>query len=96
VKYQTFAYSASQRSGIAVYIHGLYHQSTATGLIVASGRTAYLQRNLGGAWQTVLGRTVPANGRITVGFIQLRTYSYRWIVIEAPAAWGASSAITTR
>jgi hypothetical protein len=96
VKYQTFAYSASQRSGVAVYIHGLFHQSTAAGLSVASGRTVYLQRNLGGAWQGVLGRTIPANGRITVGFVQSRTYAYRWIVTESVASWGAASATTTR
>jgi hypothetical protein len=96
VKYATWTYSASSRSGHAVYINGLIHQWSSEDLASGTGRKSYLQRYLHGTWQTMLSRTSDAQGKFTVGFIQNTVYQYRWTTTETGNAWGTTSASTVR
>src|SRR5450631_13899 len=96
VKYATWAYLASSRSGSAVHIKGLinnYSKSQA-GLVRGTGRSVYLQRYSGRVWRTILSRTANSTGQFTVAFIQPRKYHYRLIVTETSTAWSARSATT--
>jgi serine protease len=95
-KYATWAYVASTRSGTAVYINGLIHQATRTGVTNAPGRAVFLQRYIGGAWQNMVVRTTNSVGRISIGFIQPTVYQYRLVVTAASTAWGAQSGSTFR
>ena len=90
------AYIASSRKASAVYINGLIKQRDAHGAIRSPGRTAYLQRQLGSGWQTMLLRQANAMGELTVGFIQTRVYRYRLVVVASPSGLPTVSAVTTR
>ena len=96
VKFASWTYSASSRSGHAVYINGLDHQWAANGLTQGAGRKNYLQRYVHGTWQTILSKTADAHGKFTVGFIQSAVYQYRWITFQTGITWGAASASTFR
>ncbi len=98
-KYLSYAYAAASRKGSAVYINGLVKQGSATGTVRSPKRTVYLQRNLHGAWQTMLLRVTDWYGVFTVGFISVPNYQYRFVVTASGNAWGTTSggvATTTR
>jgi len=94
-KYVSFAYIAASRQGSAVYINGLVKQDYSTGVIPSHGRTIYLQRNLNGAWQTMLSRVTNWYGRFTVGFISVPNHQYRYVVIASGSAWGTTSGMAS-
>ena len=94
-KYATLVYSASSRSGSAVYVNGLVHQWSVHGSINPNGISVWLQRYIGGGWQTMLARTA-ATGHVSVGFVQTTVYQYRWVVLETATAWSGTSAVTIR
>jgi len=98
VKYATWAYLASSRSGRAVYLNALIknYSNSPSGMARGAGRAVSLQRYIHGAWQTILVRTTSSTGRLTVGLVQPRAYSYRLVVAETKTAWGAQSATTVR
>ncbi len=94
-KYSTYAYVAASRQGSAVYVNGLVKQDYSTGLIRSHGRTIYLQRNINGTWQTMLSRVTDWYGNFTVGFVEVGTYQYRYVVTESGSAWGTTSGAAT-
>jgi hypothetical protein len=94
-KYVSYAYIAASRQGSAVYINGLVKQDYSTGIIRSPRRTIYLQRNLNGAWQTMLSRVTSWDGRFTVGFISVVAYQYRYVVTASGSAWGTTSGVAT-
>jgi len=95
VKYATWAYVASSRSGRAVHINALISNSP-SGMARGAGRPVSVQRYIHGAWQMILVRTTSSTGQFTVGFVQPRAYSYRLVAAETKTAWGALSATTVR
>jgi hypothetical protein len=94
-KYRSYAYIAATRHGSAVYINGLVKQDYSSGLIRSHARTIYLQRNLNGAWQTMLSRVTDWQGKFTVGFVSIVSYQYRYLVTESGSAWGTTSGHAT-
>jgi PKD repeat protein len=94
-KYLTQDYIASSRVGTAVYLNGLVHRYSSSGMTSPSGVTVYLQRYLNGSWQTLLSR-VTSSGRVTVGFIQPNVMQYRWVTLGTATILGANSVATTR
>jgi hypothetical protein len=98
VKYATWAYVASSRSGRAVHINALIknYSNSPSGMARGAGRPVSVQRYIHGAWQTILVRTTSSTGQFTVGFVQPRAYSYRLVAAETKTAWGALSATTVR
>ena len=94
VKYRTWAYVASSRSGSAVFINGIITRNSSAGVVRSAGRSVYLQRHVGAIWQTMGSRTSNLAGRISVGFIQPRAYQYRLLVAGNGTALGATSAVT--
>ena len=52
----SFAYISTARQGAAVYANALIKQNSPSRVVRSANRTAYLQRNLDGHWQTVLSR----------------------------------------
>ena len=95
VKYTTLLYASSSRSGAAVYVNGLMHRWSSSGLSDPSGAVMYLQRFINGGWQNMLARTT-AGGHVTVGFVQRAVYQYRWVSTETSTAWSGRSASTVR
>ena len=87
----SFAYISTARQGAAVYANALIKQNSPAGLIRSANRTAYLQRNLDGHWQTVLSRVTNASGTFAVGFISTANYQYRYVVLPSAGALGATS-----
>lgn len=96
IKYASYAYAASTRSGSAVYVNGLFKEYTPDGLQRASGRTVYLQRYINGGWQTMLSRIAKADGSVAVGFIQTSVYQYRWTEADDAYTFGTTSGSTYR
>jgi hypothetical protein len=98
VKYATWAYVASSRSGRAVHINALIknYSNSPSGMARGAGRSVSVQRYIHGAWQTILVRTTNSTGQFTVGFVQPRAYSYRLVAAETKTAWSARSATTVR
>lgn len=90
------AYIASSRKGSAVYVNGLIKQRDPSGAIRSPGRTAYLQRQLGSGWQTMLSRPGDAMGQLAVGFVQNQVYRYRWVVAASPSGQPTVSPVSTR
>ena len=88
----TFAYISTARQGAAVYANALIKQNSPAGVVRSANRTAYLQRNLDGNWQTVLSRVTNASGMFAVGFISTANYQYRYVVLPSAGALGATSA----
>jgi hypothetical protein len=88
----SFAYISTARQGAAVYANALIKQNSPTGVVRSANRTAYLQRNLDGHWQTVLSRVTNASGTFAVGFISTANYQYRYVVMPSAGALGATSA----
>lgn len=78
VKYATWTYVASSRSGRAVYINALVHQWSSNDMASGSARPVYLQRYIGGGWQNIAVRTTKSGGNFTIGFIQARCTSIGW------------------
>jgi hypothetical protein len=87
----SFAYISTARQGAAVYANALIKQNSPAGLIRSANRTAYLQRNLDGHWQTVLSRVTKSDGTFAVGFISVANYQYRYVVVPSAGALGATS-----
>jgi len=96
VKYATWPYVSSSRSGRAVYINVLIHQWTRNDMASPGGRTVFLQRYLNGTWQNLVVRNTNSVGKITFGFVQTRVYQYRVRTTETSAAWGGYSGSTFR
>lgn len=96
LKYTTWAYVASSRSGSAVYVNALVKNDSTNGIVRSAGRSVYLQRYLNGAWQTMLMRTTNSTGQFTVGFIQPKVFQYRLIVTATNSAYGGRSGSTFR
>jgi hypothetical protein len=92
--YSSFAYISSSRQGSAVYVNGLVKQNSPTGLIRSAHRTAYLQRDVGDGWQTMLSRVTDSQGTFTVGFISVANYHYRFVVTPSGTALGTTSGLT--
>jgi hypothetical protein len=87
-KATTYAYIGSTRTGTSVYIGGLVHETGVSPV----GRLAYLQRNLSGSWQNMVGRNVDSTGRMSVTFTQPYDLAYRWVLPETTTGLGATSA----
>lgn len=87
----SFAYISTARQGAAVYANALIKQNSSTGVVRSANRTAYLQRNLDGHWQTVLSRVTNSSGTFAVGFISTANYQYRYVVLPSASALGATS-----
>jgi putative pyrroloquinoline-quinone binding quinoprotein len=99
VKFASYAYLATSRSGSAVYVNGLiknYAGGARPGLVRGAGRVVYLQRYLPSGWQTMLSRTATSTGQISVGFIATARLQYRLVVAETGAAWNATSVASFR
>jgi hypothetical protein len=96
IKYATWTYTASSRSGSAVYINGLVHQWASYGMTSPGGRQVYVQRYTGGAWQNIAVRTTNSTGSMTIGFVQTKVYQYRLVTKESTTAWSGTSASTFR
>ena len=99
VKFASYAYIATSRSGSAVYVNGLiknYAGGARPGLVRGAGRVVYLQRYLPSGWQTMLSRTATSTGQISVGFIATTRLQYRLVVSETSAAWHAISVSSLR
>jgi len=96
LKYTTWAYVASSRSGSAVYVNALVKSDSMNGLVRSAGRSVYLQRYLNGAWQNMLIRTTNSTGQFTVGFMQPHVFQYRLIVTATSSASGGRSGSTFR
>jgi hypothetical protein len=98
VKYTTWAYVSSSRSGRAVRINGLIknYSNSPAGMVGGTGRPVYLQRCVGGVWHTVLLRTANSKGQLNFGLIQPKAYHYRLIAAETGTSWSARSATTSR
>jgi hypothetical protein len=98
VKYATWAYVASSRSGRAVYINTLIknYSNSPSGIVRGARRLVSVQRYVRGAWHTILVHATNSTGQFTVGFVQPRAYSYRLLAAETTTAWGARSATTVR
>jgi hypothetical protein len=96
VKYGSWVYVQSSRSGRAVYINALVHQWSDFDLAGGVGRTVYLQRYLKGAWQNIAVRTTNSSGRFTIGFVQTTVFQYRLVTTETATEFGAHSASTFR
>ncbi|MFN2517599.1 MAG: GH25 family lysozyme, partial [Jatrophihabitantaceae bacterium] len=94
-KYASYAYIAASRHTSAVSINGLVKQGSATGIIRSAGRTIYLQRNLGGSWQTMLSRVTDGSGVFTVGFVSVTDYQYRYVVTASETAAATTSGVAT-
>ncbi len=89
----TYAYAAVTREGTATYVHGLVkvgQQQARNG-----NRLVYLQRMINGTWQNMVSRRTLTDGKITVGFVQPASYSYRWYVPPVAYAAAAVSATVT-
>lgn len=95
VKYNTWAYVGSSRSGRVVHINGLIKRNSSVGIVRSAGRAVYVQRHVGKVWQTMLLRTSNSAGRISVAFVQASAYQYRLSVAGTGTALGARSAVTT-
>jgi hypothetical protein len=87
----SFAYISTARQGAAVYANALIKQNSPAGIVRSANRTAYLQRNLDGHWQTVLSRVTNSSGTFAVGFISTANYQYRYVVLPSAGALGATS-----
>jgi hypothetical protein len=85
-KVGTSAYIGGGRSGTVVHINGLIHSSHN-----AVGRLVYLQRNIQGSWQNVVGRYTNRDGRLDVYFVQPYDLTYR---LKVPATSTAQSAVS--
>lgn len=96
VKYGTWAYVASTRSGTAVHIGGLIHQWTSNDLASPSGRRVFLQRYINHAWQNMVSQLTISSGRISFGFIKSTVVQYRLTVTETGTAWSGASSSTFR
>lgn len=98
IKYRSYAYASSARSGTRVHVHGLIRRWSNNGLIAPSGRTVYLQRYSAGAWHTLSGysRTTDAAGHVEYYFTQASAYHYRVYALESSYVWGTNSASTYR
>jgi hypothetical protein len=96
VKYGTWAYVNSSRSGTVVHVGGLLHQWSSNDMISPSGRRVYLQRYTGGAWHNLVGQTSNSAGRVSFAFIQRVVCQYRLTVAESTTAWSAASSSTFR
>ena len=94
-RYVSYAYAAASRQGAAVYVNGLIKQDYSTGVIRSPSRTVYLQRFIGGGWQTMLRRVTSLTGQVTVGYISVSAIKHRWVATASGSAWGAASAPAT-
>jgi hypothetical protein len=95
VRYSTWAYVTSSRSGSAVFINGLITRNSSGGVVRSSGRQVYLQRRVGTAWQTFGSRISNIAGRLSVGLVQPRAFQYRLVVAQTSTATSATSAVTS-
>lgn len=89
----TVAYIAVSRSYTAVYVNGQVNEVGPTSTTPSVGRTVYVQRNVGGAWQNLLTRTTNTAGHFTVGFVSLPDYQYRLVVPATSTATAATSSV---
>ena len=96
--FPTYTYVASSRARSAVYINGLVksYSTQPASAVRAQGITIYLQRNLHGSWQTMLGRTSDGVGTMAVGFIQHSVYQYRLVALPTSTTQPGRSAPTVR
>jgi hypothetical protein len=85
----TAAYVGGTRTGSSVYINGLVHEANAPNPV---GRLTYLQRNIQGSWQNVVGENTDSVGRMSATFTQPYDLQYRWTVPATSAATAATSA----
>jgi hypothetical protein len=95
VKYATWAFVTSSRTGTVVHVNGLIHQWSSHDLSAPSGRKVWLQRYHGG-WQNMTSRVTNSLGRVSVGFVQRAIVQYRLVLAETATAWGAASGSTFR
>jgi hypothetical protein len=94
VKDTTWTSVASSRSGNAVFINGIITKNSSAGVVRSAGRLVYLQRKIGGVWQTMGSRISNVAGRLSVGFIQPRADQYQLIVTGTSTALSSRSAVT--
>ncbi|HEX4728468.1 MAG TPA: hypothetical protein VH298_11770, partial [Jatrophihabitans sp.] len=98
LKYSTLTYFSPIRRGAAVYVNILAKQyvPSAAGYGSSPNRQVYLQRYIGGGWQTMLGHITADDGSDTFGFIQSHAYPYRVVTTESSVAWGRTSGISVK
>jgi hypothetical protein len=98
IKYSTLTYFSPVRRGAAVYVNILAKQyrPSAAGYGASANRQVFLQRYIGGGWQTMLGHITADNGSDTFGFIQSRPYPYRVVTVESAVAWSRTSGTSVK
>jgi hypothetical protein len=96
VKYATWAYINTTRSGSHVHVGGLVHQWSSNDMGSPSGRKVWLQRYRNGAWQNMVSQLSNSSGKVSFGFVQSAVVQYRLAVTESSRGWSAASGSSIR